>query len=256
MCETPCSVFQDGMIESIPFPTTTSSISFSKPLTANGRLAKTLLPASKWMPAENCFGTLRRQPPEPTAGFKTSQTLSSVHAWADPSAGNKTADNQAPCGTPAFFNHRYSTASSALLLVENQLPRQKVTRRMSLLSLLLLQFQVLLTLFSKFFSTFDHSTCSLSVSLLVFSFRRNIPPDSRCTLKQRYSSAPKIGRLNNHFAELYEIFTLSDVVFQRTWTQETLQKTANSEANKTTIRALHRQNEILNLSSTLFIRHY
>jgi len=32
------------------------------------------------------------------------------------------------------------------------------------------------TLFSKFFSSFVHTTCSLSVSDLIFSFRRDLPP--------------------------------------------------------------------------------
>ena len=36
--------------------------------------------------------------------------------------------------------------------------------------------QVLLTLFSKFFSSFLHSTCSLSVSRLYLAFGWNLPP--------------------------------------------------------------------------------
>jgi len=37
-------------------------------------------------------------------------------------------------------------------------------------------FKHFLTLFSKFFSSFPHGTCSLSVSRCVFSFRWDLPP--------------------------------------------------------------------------------
>jgi len=38
------------------------------------------------------------------------------------------------------------------------------------------RFQVLLTLFSKFFASFPHGTCALSVFRPIFSFGRNLPP--------------------------------------------------------------------------------
>jgi len=41
------------------------------------------------------------------------------------------------------------------------------------------RFQVLLTLFSKFFASFPRGTCALSVFRLVFSFGRNLPPARR-----------------------------------------------------------------------------
>ena len=37
-------------------------------------------------------------------------------------------------------------------------------------------FRYSLTLFSKFFASFPHGTCALSVSHRIFSFRRNLPP--------------------------------------------------------------------------------
>jgi len=46
------------------------------------------------------------------------------------------------------------------------------------------QLQVLLTLFSEYFSSFPYGTCMLSVSHRVFSLRWSIPPNSGCTLKQ------------------------------------------------------------------------
>jgi len=41
------------------------------------------------------------------------------------------------------------------------------------------RFQVLLTLFSKFFASFPHGTCALSVFRSMFSFGRNLPPVAR-----------------------------------------------------------------------------
>ena len=43
------------------------------------------------------------------------------------------------------------------------------------------------TFFSKFFSSFPHGTCSLSVSGKYYSFRRNIPPTLCCSPKQHDS---------------------------------------------------------------------
>jgi len=40
------------------------------------------------------------------------------------------------------------------------------------------QFQIILTLFSEFFSSFPRGTCELSVSRCIFSFRWNLPPNS------------------------------------------------------------------------------
>ena len=45
-------------------------------------------------------------------------------------------------------------------------------------------FRYFLTLFSKFFASFPHGTCLLSVTHLLFSLRWNLPPNSSCNPKQ------------------------------------------------------------------------
>jgi sensor histidine kinase YesM len=48
-------------------------------------------------------------------------------------------------------------------------------------------FKFYFTLLSKNFSPFPHGTCLLSGFRFIFSFGRNLSPDSHCTIKQYYS---------------------------------------------------------------------
>ena len=77
-------------------------------------------------------------------------------------------------------------------------------------------FTYCLTLFSKFFSSFPHGTCSLSVSRLIFSFRWNLPPILGCIPKQpdslRTYHIDNFKKINNG------IITLFDALFQETYT--------------------------------------
>ncbi|KAI3483368.1 hypothetical protein L1887_53741 [Cichorium endivia] len=71
-----------------------------------------------------------------------------------------------------------------------------------------------LTLFSKSFSSFPRGTCLLSVSRLVFSLGRNLPPYWGCIPKQPDSqTAPRGATGSGHDGAL----TLSGAPFQGTW---------------------------------------
>jgi len=121
------------------------------------------------------------------------------------------------------------------------------------------RFQVLLTLFSKFFASFPRGTCALSVFRLVFSFGRNLPPahadplftgTARRILRAAFSDSPTHERgdalgsrsrsarratrtshskkkekknpspRDRRGSRTNGIVTLLDAPFQRTWAQE------------------------------------
>ena len=82
-------------------------------------------------------------------------------------------------------------------------------------------FTYYLTLFSKFFSSFPHGTCSLSVSRPIFSFRWNLPPILGCIPKQPDSLRTYHNDSRNPKI-MYGIITLYDwrrgALFQETYT--------------------------------------
>jgi hypothetical protein len=110
-------------------------------------------------------------------------------------------------------------------------------------------FTYCLTLFSKFFSSFPHGTCSLSVSRqylaldgIYHPFRAAFPNNS--TRRERITKALVICAKDG-------IVTLYDVLFQETFAQANADSTSlnyNSDSRK--------DRQISNLSFSLFTRRY
>jgi len=110
-------------------------------------------------------------------------------------------------------------------------------------------FTYCLTLFSKFFSSFPHGTCSLSVSRqylaldgIYHPFRAAFPNNS--TRRERITKALVICAKDG-------IVTLYDILFQETYAQASADSTSlnyNSDSCKNC--------QISNLSSSLFTRSY
>ena len=112
------------------------------------------------------------------------------------------------------------------------------------------QFQVLLTLFSKFFSSFPHGTCSLSVSHRLFSFRWSLPPFLGCTPKQPDSL--RLQQLEDIIRVTYGIVTLCDTSFQKDLYPNISPDSSSQDYNSE--RPLATQ--ILGLSYSRFTRRY
>jgi hypothetical protein len=110
-------------------------------------------------------------------------------------------------------------------------------------------FTYCLTLFSKFFSSFPHGTCSLSVSRQYLALDGIYHPFSAAfpnntTRRERITKALVICAKDG-------IVTLYDVLFQETYAQASADNTSlnyNSDCYK--------NSQILNLSSSLFTRSY
>ena len=93
-------------------------------------------------------------------------------------------------------------------------------------------FTYCLTLFSKFFSSFPHGTCSLSVSRHIFSFRWNLPPILGCIPKQP-DSLRDVSHSVTRLRVIDGTLTLYGALFQRTCTQAT---TENASLNYNSAR--------------------
>jgi hypothetical protein len=110
-------------------------------------------------------------------------------------------------------------------------------------------FTYCLTLFSKFFSSFPHGTCSLSVSRqylaldgIYHPFRAAFPNNS--TRRERITKALVICAKDG-------IVTLYDVLFQETFAQ------ANADSTSLNYNSDSREDcQISNLSFSLFTRRY
>ena len=108
------------------------------------------------------------------------------------------------------------------------------------------QFQALLTLFSKSFSSFPHGTCFLSVSNLYLALDEIyhplcIPLPRNVTL-ERYTVHRGLQMTSG-------ILTLSDAPFQEAYICATVGSTSSDHNSKA-------ETSIFTLSSSLFIRHY
>ena len=110
-------------------------------------------------------------------------------------------------------------------------------------------FTYCLTLFSKFFSSFPHGTCALSVSRQYLALDGIYHPFSAAfpnntTRREHITKAPVICAKDG-------IVTLYDVLFQETYAQASADNASlnyNSDCYK--------NSQILNLSSSLFTRSY
>ena len=69
-------------------------------------------------------------------------------------------------------------------------------------------FKVFFTLFPKCFSSFVHTTCSLSVLVLLFSLRRSTPAALHSTIKLRDSWSPQGSATSTHAYRSYGTFAL------------------------------------------------
>ena len=103
-------------------------------------------------------------------------------------------------------------------------------------------FKYFLTLFSKFFSSFPHGTCSLSVYEIYHPFRAAFPnnPTPRERIVQQHTRQPATDG----------IFTLHDVSFQATCTG----RATGKRFSRLQFKLL--RSPISNLSSSHFTRRY
>jgi hypothetical protein len=76
-------------------------------------------------------------------------------------------------------------------------------------------FKYCLTLFSKFFSSFPHGTCSLSVSRQYLALDETYHP-FRAAIPN--NSTRRTCVVRGELQVIYGILTLSDALFQKTWT--------------------------------------